>query len=166
MSTDHVQHPPGPVAQPPPAVPRRSDSTRTIAIIALVLSVVALVVPAGLAILPLLAFGAFTSDESFELGPGGDPDLLGPGPQGSASGLDVPVEDGTVRGSALARSLRDGPFIDEALSCADAAPAREGTSVLCQTPGESPTYVVVRFTDADGGYTAHWFTPGEDFLGF
>lgn len=165
MSTDQTrQHPSGPMVLPPPGPPRHGDSTRVIAIVALVVSVIALVVPVVMFVAPMLLFGAFAGGESFELGPEGSPEMMGPGPEGGGSGFEVPVQDGAVRGPALARSLREGPFEGEAVDCADVPRVREGATALCQTPGDSPTYVVVRFTDRDGTYAVDWFTPGG-FLG-
>lgn len=159
MSADPYQHvPAGAMAFPPPA-PARSDSTRVIAIIALVLSALALVVPLGMFVGPMLLFGAFAGGDSFDMGSPTDA-----GSSGSGFGGQVRVRDGFVAGAALQQVVRATALDGERVSCPDTRGVREGTTVLCTAGEDDETYVVVRFEDAGGDVRVDWFTPDDAVL--
>ncbi|MGG5259221.1 hypothetical protein [Phycicoccus avicenniae] len=154
MSVDAAQRYP---SAPPPAAPR-GDSTRTIAIVALVLSVLALVVPFGMFVAPMLLFAGVAA-EPFDLeGPGS---MTGPGGQGSLSGTDPRMRGGFVSGANIAATVGEAGFEAGDITCPDVRDVRDGTTVVCTA---QETYVVVRFTDEDGGYRADWFTPDDTFV--
>ena len=142
---------------PPPPPPRR-DSTRTIAVVALVLAAVALVVPVAMTVVPLVLFAAVGGEPFGDPGDGAFLD------SGHAEGLRVVVRGGAVDGPALAGVLRDeGPFAGERLTCQDAPRVVEDTATLCEVDADPRTYVVVRFTDGDGDFVADWFVPDSPF---
>lgn len=138
-----------------PAQPGR-DSTRTIAVIALVVGSVALLGQLLTMVVPFLVFGAlglfgsgFDTDEGFFAESGGV--VIG-------GGQVAPTALGTVPASALTSAVRetlgvDDPFLPPPgeVTC-DAAPrvARD-TSVLCRADVDG-WYGIVRFTDDDGSF--------------
>lgn len=156
MSTEATQRYP---SAPPPAAPRR-DSTRTIAIVALVLSVLALLVPAGMFVVPMLLFAGVAA-EPFDLeGPGS---VTGAGSQGSAVDLEVAVRGGRAEGGDLEQVVRDDVLGGEPVSCPRTVEAGTGDVVTCTAGAEDETYVVVRFVDGRGAFTADWFSPDHSF---
>jgi len=155
---------PGPpqwLAQPP----ARRDSTRTIAIVALVLSGVALFGIAMTTIGPLLAFGLFAS----AAGEGFDEGSSFPSMSTSDGGEVTPAADGSVAGPTLAAAVTQlvqddtGQDLGERLSC-DAVPhVAGGVSALCRAD-DPAWYGIVRFTNSDGSFQVITVSPeGESF---
>ena len=138
-----------------PAPPR--DSTRVLAIIALVLSGIALLAVVATTLVPLMLFGAFAA--AFGEYPGDDfSDAMDLSSTTTYFGGDVtPAADGSVSGPALAAAVvpmvsegfEDG--MAERTSCDAVAHVAQDVSVLCRA--SDPTwYGIVRFTDDQGGF--------------
>lgn len=150
---------------PWPQQPARRDSTRTMAVVALVLSGVALFGLAMTTVGPLLAFGLFAS----VAGEGFDEGTMFPSVGTSYGGEVTPAADGSVTGPALAAAVTElvqNDFGDELglqLSCDPVAHVEGGVSALCRADG--PTwYGIVRFTDGDGSFQVITVSPdGESF---
>ena len=146
--------PPGWAPQPP-AQPGR-DSTRTIAIIALVVGSVALLGQMLTMVVPFLFFGVFgLLGSGFETGEG----VFGESASVTIGGGQVATAPGgTVPAAALTSAVRDvlgvgDPYLPPPgeVTC-DAAPrvARDA-SVLCRADVDG-WYGIVRFTDGDGSF--------------
>jgi len=164
--------PPGPpqwlaqqqgVAPWPQPVGQR-DSTRTVAIVALVLAGVALVGVAMTTIGPLLAFGLFSSvgGESFDEG------TMFPSMSTSYGGEMTPAADGSVAGPTLAAAVtelvQDDPGADLAgrVSCDPVPHVSGGVSTLCRATDPS-WFGIVRFTGTDGSFQVISVSPeGEE----
>ena len=153
----------GPAPWPPP--PARRDSTRTIAIVALVLSGVALFGMAMTTIGPLLAFGLFAS----VAGEGFDEGSMFPSVSTSYGGEVTPAADGSVAGPTLAAAVTPlvlddaGEDLGERLSC-DAVPhVAGGVSALCRAD-DPAWYGIVRFTDTDGSFQVITVSPEGESL--
>ncbi len=152
-------------AAPWPQPSARRDSTRTIAIVALVLSGVALFGIAMTTIGPLLAFGLFAS----AAGEGFDEGSSFPSMSTSDGGEVTPAADGSVAGPALAAAVTQlvqddtGQDLGERLSC-DAVPhVAGGVSALCRAD-DPAWYGIVRFTNSDGSFQVITVSPeGESF---
>jgi len=147
----------GAYQQPQLAPARPRDSTRVIAIIALVVSGVTLLLVVATTMVPLLLFGAFTATFGEDLE--GD---LGDSMDLSATttylGGDVtPAADGSVAGPSLAAAVI--PMVSEGFEDGMAEPTgcdpvphvAKGVSVLCRA-SEPTWYGIVRFTDDHGGF--------------
>lgn len=147
-------------------VPPKRDSTRVIAITALVVSVVTLLGVLATSVLPLLFFGLFATAFGGGFGEAlGDESLLSS--VGTVYGGEVtPAADGSVAGPTLAGAvvpLVSGPDEDadmaERVSC-DAVPrVAAGTSVLCRA-SDPDWFGIVRFTGTDGSFDV--VTVGDD----
>lgn len=159
MSHPGVPHPsssPGWAQQPPP--PPQRDSTRTLAIVALVIGSVALLGQLLAMVVPMLFFGFFGL---VGLGGGFDEEF---GPAGVATyggGQVSPGADGTVSGTALTEAVRDlvgvdDPFMPpvDQITC-DAAPRiAKDVSVLCRSTPDQ-WYFIVRFVNGAGEFEVH-----------
>jgi hypothetical protein len=151
-------------AQQPPPPPQR-DSTRTLAIVALVIASLALLGQLLAMVVPMLLFGL--------LGVGGGFIDEGFAPDGGISfggGQVSPAADGTVSAAALTQAVRqlvdvDDPFLPpvEQITC-DAAPrvARD-VSVLCRAAPDQ-WYFIVRFVDGSGGFEVMAVEDYEDWM--
>jgi hypothetical protein len=133
----------------PPRATR--DSTRTIAVVALVLSGVAVLGQLVSGVVPLLAFGAFgLVDPGFEEDPG-------PGAStatDSSFRVDVPGawSEQPVDGVSLASALAvTDPLLGRSLRCEDVPLVRPGALGVCRTLDEPTTYVVVELDGAGHG---------------
>jgi hypothetical protein len=147
----------GTYQQLPHTVSPQRDSTRVIAIIALVVSGVTLVAVVATTLLPLLLFGAFATTLGEDL-----EDDFGESMNLSSTttylGGEVdPAADGSIAGPALAAAVvpmvsegfEDG--MAERTSCDPVARVAKDVSVLCRA--SDPTwYGIVRFTDDAGGF--------------
>ncbi len=142
--------PPGLQGQPPPP---RADSTRTIAIVALVISGLTLVGVAVSTIAPILFFGALT------FGAAGFGDTIDDGPMMSSNatypgGRVLPAGDGSVAGSTLAGAVAELVADNDLagrLTCDPVARVGDDVSVLCRAT--DPTwYGIVRFSGSDGTF--------------
>jgi hypothetical protein len=150
---------------PWPQQPARRDSTRTMAVVALVLSGIALFGMAMTTIGPLLAFGLFAS----VAGEGFDEGTMFPSVGTSYGGAVTPAADGSVTGPALAAAvteLMENDFGDELglqLSCDPVPHVEGGVSALCRA--DNPTwYGIVRFTNGGGSFQVITVSPdGESF---
>ena len=148
---------PGPVPprfqERPPSAPH-TDSTRTIAIVALVLSGVTMLGVVVATIAPLLLFGALTVGAGAVFG-----DVVDEGPltssNASYSGGEVtPAADGSVAGSTLATAVvelvADGGQAGR-VTCDPVVHVGDDVSVLCRAT--DPTWFgIVRFSGSDGSF--------------
>jgi len=139
---------------PPPAAAR--DSTRTIAVVALVVGSVALLGQLLAPVVPVLLFGVFgmfatgfESDEGF----GVDTGVMTVG-----GGQVTPAPDGSVSSASLTSAVRDtlgigDPTLPPAgeVSCDATARAATDTSVLCRADVDR-WYGIVRFADSSGSF--------------
>ncbi|WP_088290852.1 hypothetical protein [Kineosporia sp. A_224] len=157
-------HPPGPGYVPAPGMyapaPPRRDSTRTVAVLALVVSVVCLLALLMTQLLPMLMFGM--------LGLGG----MDPFSEGDVGGFGGSVHDGSVAvtpgGSVDAAALATAVTLAAqgelfgAVTCDPVAKAVADVSVLCRgdEADEIRSYAVVRFTDGTGRFQVMSFTYG------
>ena len=147
----------------PPPVPRR-DSTRTMAIIALVTSGLALGGLVLSSIVPLLFFGLFAAVGGEALDEGSFPSL------GTSYGGEVaPAADGSVAGPALAaavtRLVQDDGTVEPGtrLSCDPVPRVAGGVSVLCRA--DDPAWFgIVRFTSTDGSFQVVTVSPDGELL--
>jgi hypothetical protein len=149
----------------PPVPPPHRDSSRTIAIIALVVSGLALLGVALTSIVPMLFFGLFAS----VAGEGFDDGTLFPSVSTGFGGQVSPAADGSVAGPTLATAVTDvihddtGEDLAGRVSCDPVSSVAGGVSVLCRA--EDPTwYGIVRFTSPDGTFQITTVsTDGESF---
>jgi hypothetical protein len=143
--------PPGWQGQPPP--PPRADSTRTIAIVALVVSGVTMLGVVVTTLAPLLFFGALS------FGAAGFGDVVDDGSlmssNASYSGGKVsPAADGSVAGSTLAGAVvelvADGGLAGR-VTCDPVAHVGNDVSVLCRAT-DPAWFGIVRFSASDGSF--------------
>ncbi len=145
-----------PQVQGQPPLPPRADSTRTIAIIALVISGLTLLGIGVMTIAPFLFFGALA------FGAAGFGDVIGDGSMMSSSasyyGGDVtPAADGSVTGTTLAAAVTalasdnglDG--MAGRVTCDPVPHVGGDVSVLCRAT-DPAWYGIVRFSGSDGSF--------------
>jgi hypothetical protein len=144
-------------------VSRGSDSTKIMAIVALVVSGLALAAVVVTQVVPPLMFGAFGGG----LGPGERPpdsSAVGAFSGNSYTGAVVPASDGTVTGDVLAAAVNSaarGELL-ATLTCDPTPKAATGASVLCRSTraNQFSSYAVVQFTDDTGRFQVMIFTYG------
>lgn len=151
--------------QAAPPAPKQ-DSTRTIAIVALVVAGLAIVGQLATMVLPMLFFGVFglfgfSGDFGEEFGPSGVVTIGG--------GQVKLAADRTVTGPELTRAVRDligpdDPFLPpiENITCEPAPPVGADVSVLCRA-GAGEGWVIVRFIDEPGEFEAV-VVPGDEMM--
>jgi hypothetical protein len=139
-----------------PFPPPQRDSTRTIAIIALVVGSLALIGQVLTMVVPVLLFGMLGFGGSFL-------DEEFPPSEGFSfgGGQVSPAADGTVSAAALTQAVRDlvdvgDPFLPpvEQITC-DAPPrVAADVSVLCRSTPDT-WFFIVRFVDGSGEFEVH-----------
>lgn len=152
-------------AAPWPQAPAPRDSTRTMAVVALVLSGVALFGMAMTTIGPMLAFGLFAS----VAGEGFDEGTMFPSVGTSYGGEVTPATDGSIAGPTLAGAVAElvqedaGEDLAGRVSCDPVAHVAGDVSALCRA--SDPTwYGIVHFTGTDGSFEVITVSPdGESF---
>lgn len=144
-----------------PVAPQRAGSTRTIAIVALVISLISLAALLLTQLVPMLLFGAIGFG-------GGDPFADGTvgGFSGNVQNGSVAVRaDGSVDSAALATAVTAaGPGeLPGTVTCDPVPKAGADVSVLCRGSGPDTirSYAVVRFTDDAGRFQVMSFVYGE-----
>ncbi len=131
------------------------DTTRTIAVVALVVSGVALLGQLVSGLVPLVAFGAFgLFDPGFEDSGGYVSET------GSSFSVPFPAYSGdAVSGQEAAAAVAaTEPFLGRPVRCEDAEPVRPGMMMACRTLDEPRTYLVVELDGAGHG-DLRWFAP-------
>jgi len=139
--------------QPLPVAPR-TDSTRTIAIVALVISGVTLLGVGVMTIAPFLFFGALAFGAGSGFG-----DIVDDGSLMSSSGSYLggevtPAADGSIAGSTLSTAVvelvADGGLAGR-VTCDPVAHVGNDVSVLCRAT-DPAWYGIVRFSGSDGSF--------------
>lgn len=159
-----MTYPAGPVPwtpPPAPAPPPRSDSTRTIAITALVLSLVALASFTVMQVLPMLFIGVLGGLDG---GPSIDDGSVGGFGGTTYEGSAAHSPDGSVQPEQPAAAVTDAiqDWIPGPVSCETTTHAVAGAATLCRAGhGGESWYAVVRFTTDSGDFEAMTFMYGD-----